>query len=234
MRRDSNATHRDVLHRLGLGAWESYAGMPILQGADRIPASLWPFHNARKGDVGDDVVIHFYSEDWKFEDVWRRPERYGERFRGKVLLTPDFSLFLDDPPPVQIWNVYRARLVGQIWEGMGLDVVPSLQWSDQRSWWFAFNGLPEGGVVAVSTVGIGSTKPGSKEARRQFRHGYVEMCERLMPSTVLLYGDVELDPALLELAPVRTYKPERTMEMREASKAAKAASPAQLRLLGRA
>lgn len=233
MRADrTTADKNDVLHRQQLGAWDAISGLPLLTGSDKIPEVLWPFHNLREAP-DETEGVHFYSEDYKFERVWRQPKRYGEKLRGRVVLTPDFSLFLDDPPPVQIWNVYRARLVGQIWEEMGLDVIPSMQWADQRSWPFAFAGLREGGVVAVSTVGIGSTRPGSREAARQFRYGYVEMCERLIPQVVLLYGDVDLEPALLDLAPVKIYRPERTLRMRKAKRKKHEPHPeqAQLRLV---
>lgn len=85
---------------------------------------------------------------------------------------------------MQRWNCYRSRFVGAVWQTMGLDVIPTLQWSTTESYSFAFDGLPTDSVVAASTVGVLN----DKTATRLWVQGLEEALRLLKPSLVLLYG----------------------------------------------
>lgn len=102
------------------------------------------------------------------------------------MLSPDFSLFTDYPPAVQIYNHWRKHLLAAFWQQMGLTVIPSICWSDEDSFAWCFDGEPEGGTVAVSSVGTQK----APEARRLFLLGYQEMLARLKPEKVIFFGDV--------------------------------------------
>ena len=67
---------------------------------------------------------------------------------------------------------------------MGLDVIPTLQWSTPDSYSFAFDGLPTESVVAVSTVGVLN----DKTATQLWVQGFEEALRLLKPLLVLLYG----------------------------------------------
>ena len=68
----------------------------------------------------------------------------------------------------------------------GIDVIPTISWSDRESFDWCFDGEPVGSVVAVSSVGVMN----SKERKALFMDGYSEMMDRLQPETVLFYGQV--------------------------------------------
>lgn len=70
-------------------------------------------------------------------------------------------------------------------QSYGIVVVPTLQWSDERSFGFVFDGLPEGGTFAVSTLGCRR----NADASKKWRVGMKESIDRLNPSQILLYGD---------------------------------------------
>ena len=55
---------------------------------------------------------------------------------------------------------------------------------DSYDW--CFDGEPEGGTVAVSSVGCVN----SAEKRSLFLSGYAAMVERLHPETIIFYGSV--------------------------------------------
>ena len=65
-------------------------------------------------------------------------------------------------------------------------VVPTIGWINEDSFAWCFDGEPEGGAVAVSSVGAMK----NRDARRMFVRGYQEMMIRLQPEKVVFFGDV--------------------------------------------
>lgn len=65
-----------------------------------------------------------------------------------------------------------------------MEVIPTIGWSDPSSWWWCFDGEPEGSVVAVSSRGCAK----SRELAGAYRAGFGAMMERLRPSLVLAFG----------------------------------------------
>ena len=54
---------------------------------------------------------HFFIDDYQFERIWSAPDKYTCVLKGfKCVLTPDFLLYLDMPPPMQV-REKRAQLV---------------------------------------------------------------------------------------------------------------------------
>lgn len=224
-RRDRQAIPRDCLNRAILDVWDEVSGMPLVRpivGLDP-PDQMVAFHN--RSETPDADCWHFYSEDYKIERVWSRPERYARLLAdsGRVITGPDFSMFMDDPPPVQRWNVYRSRLLTALWQREGVRVVPTVQWADERSWSFAFDGLPVGSMLAVSF--LGSATDGY--LRRTFIDGYAEMVVRLAPSFVMLYTMADPPSWVVSLAPCRVYLPPNLERRRR-----RGADPAQLLIPG--
>ena len=85
---------------------------------------------------------------------------------------------------MKIWNTYRSRMIGQIMQREGLEVIPALSWAEEETFSFCFDGIEPGGVVAVATVGVAR----KKDAWEGWRAGMDEAMRRLRPSTVLCYG----------------------------------------------
>ena len=102
----------------------------------------------------------------------------------ECVFTPDFSLYMDMPMAMKIWNIYRSRLIGQIMQNAGIRVIPTVSWAEPETYAFCFDGIPEGGNVAVSTVGVMR----DKEAKKIFMDGMSAMIEKVKPSMILMYG----------------------------------------------
>lgn len=129
--------------------------------------------------------VHFYLDDYQFERVWNFPNKYVEMLKKfGVIMTPDFSTYLDFPEAVRIFNHYRRHWCGRYWQEMGINVIPNIQWGYKDSFDWCFDGDPEGGIVAVSNIGMRK----NKELRQRFNDGYNEMLIRLQPSKVLIFG----------------------------------------------
>lgn len=168
-------------------------GMPAIEGADVVPERMVGFNYAKSATDEEKrgAACHFFVDDYQFERVWSKPERYVEYLRGfDCVLTPDFSLYMDMPDAMQAWNRYRSQALGLWWQRSGLVVVPTLSWAQRSSYAFCFDGVPRHATVAVSTVGV----KGDEGALEVWRDGMREAMRRLEPARVLLYGgDVGFD-----------------------------------------
>lgn len=134
-----------------------------------------------RGELG----VHFFIDDYRFERVWNKPEQLAKMLKQfKVVMTPDFSTYLDFPEAVRIFNHYRRHWCGAFWQERGMTVIPNIQWGYKDSYSWCFDGDPVGGIVAVSNVGMMR----SKDTRERFMDGYKEMLIRLQPKKVLLFG----------------------------------------------
>lgn len=138
--------------------------------------------NDRK-KISKGCTISTFLDDYHLERLWNQPERYGNRFLhlevGNVM-SPDFSLYIGMPLPMMMWNTYRSRMVGNLWAAMGLNVIPTVTWADEKSLPFCFNGIAKGSIVAVSDVGIQNNKE-----RYYFDLGYHLMIEVIKPKQIL-------------------------------------------------
>ena len=163
---------------------------PVLQPVQLEKRILWTSFNCAKTTRNRAMFgVHFFIDDYLFERAWNDPARYALLLKDfQAVMTPDFSLFTDYPKSVQIYNHYRKHLLGAYWQRMGMTVVPSICWSDHDSYEWCFDGEPQGGTVAVSSVGTQK----NPQARDFFLDGYKEMLSRLQPSKVIFFGDVPL------------------------------------------
>lgn len=148
---------------------------------------------------GSGAFAHFYIFDQYFDGpygIWRgcSPDCYESkkgfrlsRFAGcDGLIAPDFSLYGDMPLAMQIWNVYRSRAFGYWMTSQGYPVIPNVRWTDEESFEFCFDGIPQGSVVAVGTLGCCAVL----SERASFLIGFEEMLKRIAPRLVVLYGPV--------------------------------------------
>jgi len=159
--------------------------IPVLEPCGVVPDDLIGFNSVLSTKQSLNAAVHFYIDDYQFERTWRNPDRYINMLtRFQSVLTPDFSLYMDMPEAMKIWNVYRSRFLGAYWQSHGLNVIPTLQWASEQSFDYCFDGLPHHSVVSVSTLGV----IGDPQAERTWRTGMTEALHRIHPSLVLLYG----------------------------------------------
>lgn len=149
------------------------------------------FCDWKETDDHGKLIAHFYYDDYKFIATWRDPDIYVDRLRAfKAVIAPDFSLYTDFPLALQIMSCYKRNWLGAYWQSIGLDVIPDVVWGEEKTFEFCFDGIPKGGTVAVSSVGVKRDKEWNGSGGDIFRKGYDEMLRRLEPKTVLYYGDM--------------------------------------------
>lgn len=106
-------------------------------------------------NLNPDCLVSTFLDDYHLERYWNRPEYYIPRFKDvSAVMSPDYTILIGMPDPMLRWQVFRNRLVGHIWQQAGVNVIPTICWSDERSFDFCFKGVAEGSIVAVSSVGM--------------------------------------------------------------------------------
>lgn len=155
--------------------------MPIIKNDGVIPEKLIGFNYAKTSK--EKAGVHFFIDDYQFERLWNAPEKYVDILkRFDCVLSPDFSLYMEMPMPMKIWNVYRSRQIGAFYQSKGIKVIPTISWAEEETFCFAFEGIPEGSAVAVSTIGV------KKSAMDIWTAGVDAMIDRIHPEAVLVYG----------------------------------------------
>ena len=105
-------------HNLELGRFELAGeyGVPVLRPVS-LPGRLeWiRFNHALRETHRDRYGVHFFIDDYLFQRAWHDPPRYALFLRQfPAVLTPDFSMFTDYPPAVQIYNHWRKHQLGGV------------------------------------------------------------------------------------------------------------------------
>lgn len=172
-------------------ATNSFYGMPEMSPTQTVGDKMLRFMDWKEVDDPENYIAHFYYDDYKFINAWKEPDKYLDRLRRfKAVVSPDFSVYTDFPRALQILACYRRQWCGAFWQSQGIDVIPDVVWGDKESFDYCFDGLPQGGTVAVSTVGVRNDVDWNNKENSLFKDGYDEMIKRLHPTTVILYGSM--------------------------------------------
>lgn len=180
--RTNDAYNLDIAHNSELT--KDFWQMPVIENDGFVPERLIGFNYAKSSD-DKATGIHFFVDDYQFERVWNSKEKYTDILKEyERILSPDFSLYMDMPMPMKIWNVYRSRAIGAYYQSQGIKVIPTLSWAEPETYQFCFRGIPKGSIVAVSTVGVKE----SADALQIWRDGMDEAIRQIEPSQILIYG----------------------------------------------
>lgn len=159
---------------------------PIIYARQQYVNNLIPF-NIFKSIKNKKVGVHFFIDDYQFERIWANPTRYIKLFKqAEVVLSPDFSMYVDMPKAIQIYNCYRNRAFARYLQKNGVNVIPTVGWSDEKSFEWCFEGILYGSAVAVSSNGCLSSKP----AKDLFLKGFERMIEIINPKQIIFVGKI--------------------------------------------
>lgn len=179
--------------------FDGFYDMPLIgQKTIIVPERLVSYEKIKNHNYEGIEFVHFYIDDYKFDGLlglWSTIKNGTNAKRGfnihrfdgaSGIITPDYSLYLDMPIAMQIWNTYRNRAIGHYLSQKGYYVVPNVRWSDDESYDFAFSGIEKNGIVSVGTNGCYKRKAD----KYLFEKGFIEMIKRLKPVFIIIYGAV--------------------------------------------
>lgn len=193
--RTNNAYNLDIAKRMQ--ATDDFWQMPVIENDGYTPEKLIGFNYA-KTSKEKSAGIHFFLDDYQFERIWNDPQKYVDILKEyDCILSPDFSLYIDMPMPMKIWNTYRSRMIGQYYQSCGIRVIPTISWAEKETYKFCFLGIPKGSIVAISTIGVKD----SREALNIWCDGMYAMIKKIRPSKILVYGGmIDFDYGNIEVA----------------------------------
>ena len=191
---------------------DGYYEMPTIKKTDHIPKELIGFNYMLTSD-NKEAGLHCFIDDYQFERLWSRPADYLDKIKEyDCFLTPDFSLYMDMPYAMKLWNVFRSRLIGQYMQDNGVTVIPTISWAEPKTFQFAFDGIEKGSVVAVSTIGVKK----SEYSHDIWTRGMDAMIRLIQPSVILEYGgEVGYDYGNIKVVRFKNQVTERMREEKQ-------------------
>lgn len=177
--------------------FDGFTGIPIIKKPEEIiiPKRIVPFSKSKEATDALDA-IGFFEMDIDFAEILRNTTMYSELLKGKIVITPDCSLYYGAPYAVAMANIYRDRAIGYFLQKNGAYVIPRIRWSNEITFTdslfpdkLAFLGVEKHGIYAIGTYGCIQTK----EEKRVFKLGLKAMIEELEPEVVLVYGAMPKD-----------------------------------------
>ena len=127
------------------------------------------------------VLLHF-QYDKTINRIYNDIFSYARKvYDFLAVTTPDYSAYRNMEPWVVEENVRHSLWVGSWLQFLGIKVIPTLTWADERTYDICFNYIEKGSVVAISTVGI-------TDNIESFLKGFNEMIKRIKPSLILVRG----------------------------------------------
>ena len=194
------------------GEWECSEnfGFPKMLN-QKIPDDIFdahwiPFNMALTEKEPENCVVHFFVDDYQFDRVWENPDRYIDLLsRFKAVCSPDFSMYIDFPLILQMYNHFRKMWCGRYWQDHGITVIPTLGWSDADSFEWCFDGIeyrPQ--VAAVATTGILK----DKDVIERYTDGLNEAVRRIAPKKLVIVTQKENVMDMTPLTPENARKSE--------------------------
>ena len=161
-------------------------GIPYLYGMkDSKPTDYIGFNYAKTEAHPEKKGLHFYLDDYQFSRVWNNPNTYIPLLKKfRYVHSPDFSQFTDYSLALRIFSHYKKHFIAAYWQEQGIDVIPTICWSDRGSFDWCFDGEPEESVVSVSATGVSA----GWDEINAFNQGFDEMITRLQPTKVIYFG----------------------------------------------
>ena len=95
-----------------------------------------PYNFSQESSGG---ILGFYTEDFRFEKVYKTADIYSEVLMQEnwdAVITPDFSVYWDWPLALKIFNIYRSRWCGRLWQELTEPqmIIPTIQDTGSERW----------------------------------------------------------------------------------------------------
>lgn len=180
---------RNTLH--GTGKYDMpLIPKPKMVSDDFINLRLIGFDKIKSDDVKHfNRMVHFFLYDYKFEKIWKKPEKYIETLKNyKAVFTPDFSMYIQMHKLQQLHNTFKNRWCGTFLASKGIRVIPTVSWGLPSTFDFCFEGIEKGSCVAVSTYMV-SEHDNHSDQKEFFITGYNEMLKRIDPEYIICYHE---------------------------------------------
>lgn len=156
-----------------------------------VPDSLIPFSKIEKYGNKKAFVAE-YEHDCCFGLLVENPKNFIDSIKAcDGFIATDNSVYLDDPPAVQIANIYRSRAMGYFMQSHGIYTIGNFRGGSEELYTDKIfrtppvvDGLPHNSIIAVSPYGCVK----NCEERKHFEASLCVMLDYLHPRVVLVYS----------------------------------------------
>lgn len=168
----------------------TWAGVDATPDADD-PDRWWLYNfgsDSSRGLPRDRTLLAFYVEDYRFQGWAEKPVAYISKMLNagiRLAITPNFSLWGDEPTWRHLQSTAQARHVGRYMQESGIRIIPDVAWSNETSFPFCLFGIPRG-APAVSIQLQTSIKDAIGWKVKVL--GLKAMMRELQPRSLLIYG----------------------------------------------
>lgn len=177
---------KDVFNSFMLSGsdYEGFLEIPKVDGINEVPDDLVSFSKIQaSGDYSK--WIHPYEHDYVIERIWKYPQKYLpiiKKYAG--IISPDFSLYRDMPLIMQIYNIFRSRMIARWLQDNGVKVIINVRFGDRRTYKIACMGIPKHCTIAIGTHGTMKFR----EDRKVLEEGVAFVLKELEPNVLIIYG----------------------------------------------
>lgn len=163
-------------------------GIPFLKRDHSLYFADWneikyaSFSNAKSTKNKDRKVLLHFQYDKTINTIYNDIFSYALKiYDFFAVTTPDYSAYTNMEPCQIEENVRHNLWVGAWLQYLGIKVIPTVTWADERTYHICFDYIEKGSVIAISTVGVANNK-------KEFLNGFNEMIKRIEPSLILVRG----------------------------------------------
>lgn len=136
----------DIINRAPDAIWgtDNDFGIPLLDvnlqalSVD-LPFSCW---GATKRKIRMPGTWHFYTQDYRFEKLWKNPEDVVNTHCINIV-EPNWSCYDQMPNVIYLWQIYRKRWMARWWQSFGVRVFVDLNVAE-RAYDYNLSGVPRG------------------------------------------------------------------------------------------
>lgn len=137
-------------------------------------------------------IVCFFTEDERFERCWNQPVECAKRLQSQqwsAACTPDYSTWWNFPLAIKIYNIYRARWCGRLWQENGTKLIPCLvTGGDPSQASMETAGIPRNAPLLGFECRAGFSGKNRDNQRKVFLACINAQLALLKPQRVFVYG----------------------------------------------
>ena len=151
-------------------------------------------------------ILAFYTHDHKFEQTWKSPAEWTEKFlrQGwKSIVGANFSLWGFEPKILHLIQTFKTRWLARYWQEAGISVVPDIDWVNDKSFEFCLYGIPKN----IPAISIQVQTSLQEDEKKQRMSGIEIMLNEIKPKKILIYGAKKDKEEINELVISKNVQP---------------------------
>lgn len=158
---------------------------------DGVSTYLWNYGLASSTGVPfDRAILAFFTHDFKWEGWWDKPAIYTTKVLNlgvRMAISPDFSIWWDDPKILQLYSIYRSQWFGRYFQEAGIRTIPRVgMHNNQEMLDISLMGIPKG--VPVVGMQLQTVDPKNPDEMKAAVEGIQYIHDKIEPGQFLVYG----------------------------------------------